>query len=60
MLPEVQDYNAAGDGRAAIVEGDGMAKDDLSAMRREGKARNEHDAAMGGKLLVLSAIYRPE
>ncbi len=52
--------HAAADRRAAIGEGDGVAEDDLPAMRRECHARDKHDAAVGGKLLVLSAVYRPE
>ena len=48
-------FQADGHGRAATGEGEGMA-----ALFRQGDPRDEHDAAMGGIVLVLSALLRPE
>ena len=41
---------------AAIVEGDRMAQRRMPELRRTCDARDKYNAAVGGKLLVLSAV----
>ena len=59
-LPEVDEFKPTADGRPPLAR----AGDDwlivTPAGRPQGKARDEHDAAVGGLLLVLPALHRPE
>ena len=56
--PRACGLQADGHGRASAREGDGLGQCRRSQDRQEGRSRDEHDAAVGGKLLVLPPLHR--
>ena len=59
-LPDVERYEPTGTGESPLAAIDSWVSDHLPQVRRPRQARDQHDAAVGGVVLVLPALPRPE
>ena len=59
-LPDVERYEPTGTGESPLAAIDELREHDLPEVRRPGEARDQHDAAVGGLVLVLPALPRSE
>ena len=59
-LPDVERYEPTGTGESPLAAIESLGQHDLPEVRRPGEARDQHDAAVGGLVLVLPALPRPE
>ena len=59
-LPDVERYEPTGTGESPLAAIDELGQHHLPEVRRPGEARDQHDAAVGGLVLVLPALPRPE
>ena len=58
--PRARRLQADRNRRAAARKGDRVGERRRSEDREEGHSRDEHDASVGGQLLVLSSLHRPD
>ena len=60
LPPQLDEYRPTETRRTAAGARHGLGQDHRPGNRRAGLARDQHDAAMGGFLLVLPALHRSE
>ena len=56
-LPELEDYEPTDNGESPLAKMTDWSNHDVPALSRPGEARNRHDAAVGGLVVVLPALY---